>query len=85
MASVAIEAWSVPGTAQQPPPEKGRPNPMTTLIDSGRWVPGFQAQDRMLDAFMKENNLQDQDWRPAMYKELGVTQDEGRKGPLKKK
>jgi hypothetical protein len=33
-------------------------------------VPGFKAQDQMLDGHMKKYNLNDQDWRPAMYKEL---------------
>lgn len=70
MAVATEDAWSVPGTAVQPPPEKGRPNPISDYIDSGRWVEGFQAQDRMLDEFMEENNLQDQDWRPAMYEQL---------------
>lgn len=31
---------------------------------------GFKAQDKMLDRYMKENNLQDQDWRPKMYEQL---------------
>jgi ribonuclease Z len=64
------DAWSVPGTARQPPPERGRPNPSTPFIENGRWVPGFRAQDPALDAFMKKYGLEDQDWRPAMYKEL---------------
>jgi len=29
MATYTDEAWAVPGTAVQPPPEKGRPNPMS--------------------------------------------------------
>ena len=70
MAVSTDDAWSVPGTARQPPPEKGRPNPMSTAINNGRWRPGFEAQDEMLDAFMKENKLEKMDWRPQMYKEL---------------
>ena len=31
---------------------------------------GNKAQDKMLDSYMKENNLQDKDWRPKMYKKL---------------
>ena len=70
MAVSTDDAWSVPGTARQPPPEKGRPNPMSTAINNGRWRPGFEAQDKMLDAFMKENKLEKMDWRPQMYKEM---------------
>jgi len=70
MAVSADEAWSVPGTARQPPPEKGRPNPMTDDIKKGRWVPGFKAQDEMLDEHMKRYNLEQMDWRPQMYEEL---------------
>ena len=70
MAVSTDEAWSVPGTAQQPPPEKGMPNPTTDEIEKGRWVAGFQAQDEMLDGFMKKYNLEKMDWRPAMYQEL---------------
>ena len=70
MAVSTDDAWSVPGTAKQPPPEKGQPNPTSEFIDQGRWVEGFQAQDEMLDLYMKKYNLEKQDWRPAMYKEL---------------
>ena len=64
MAVSTDEAWSVPGTAKQPPPEKGQPNPMSDFIEQGRWVDGFKAQDRMLDEHMEKYQLQDQDWRP---------------------
>ncbi len=70
MAVSVDAAWSVPGTARQSPPVKGQPNPTTKFIDQDRWVEGFKAQDKMLDKHMKKYNLQDQDWRPAMYKEL---------------
>ncbi len=73
MAVSVDAAWSVPGTARQSPPVKGQPNPTTKFIDQGRWVEGFKAQDKMLDKHMKKYNLQDQDWRPAMYKELEGT------------
>ena len=72
MAVSTDNAWSVPGTARQPPPEKGRPNPSSEFTEKGRWVPGFKAQDAMLDRHMKKYNLQEMDWRPAMYKELGA-------------
>jgi len=70
MAVVTEDAWAVPGTAVQPPPEKGRPNPITKEIDAGRWVPGFEVQDQMLDKYRDDYNLQNQDWRPKMYEKL---------------
>lgn len=70
MAVSTDEAWSVPGTAIQPPPEKGRPNPMSDAIDSGRWIPAFKAQDDMLNRHMEKYNLQDLDWRPDMYEKF---------------
>ncbi len=70
MAQSTDEAWSVPGTAKQLPPENGRPNPTTTFIDAGRWEPGFRAQDQMLDGHMQKYNLKDQDWRPKMYEKM---------------
>jgi len=70
MAVVTDDAWSVPGTAVQPPPQRGLPNPITNETDAGRWVPGFEAQDKMLDKFGQEYNLQKQDWRPKMYEDL---------------
>jgi ribonuclease Z len=70
MAESTDSAWSVPGTARQPPPQKGQPNPSTEYIEKGRWLPGFKAQDPMLDKFMKKYNMEEQDWRPEMYKKL---------------
>jgi len=70
MAVSTDDAWSVPGTARQGPPEKGRPNPMSEEMNRGRWVPAFKAQDKMLDTHMKQYNLEKMDWRPAMYKKL---------------
>jgi len=54
MAISTDDAWSVPGTARQPSPEKGMPDPSTDEIGKGRWLAGFQAQDEMLDEFMKK-------------------------------
>jgi ribonuclease Z len=65
MAESTDAAWSVPGTAKQPPPEKGRPDPMSDFIKAGEWGPGFNAQNDMLDEFMEKYNLEKQDWRPA--------------------
>jgi len=54
----------------QGPREKGRPNPITKEIDAGRWLPGFEAQDKMLDKYRDKYNLENQDWRPQMYEDL---------------
>jgi ribonuclease Z len=63
------EAWSVPGTARQSPPEKGQPPVMSKFIVEGRWDEGAQpAQKKMLDEFMKKYKLEDQDWRKQMKK-----------------
>jgi ribonuclease Z len=69
MAVVTEEAWSVPGEAVQPPPEKGRPSEYTPFILEGRWDMGAQpAQKEMLDEFSEKYKLQDQDWRKQMMK-----------------
>ena len=58
-------AWAVPGTATQPPPQPGVPDPMSDFIKDGEWGPGFNAQNDLLDAFAEKYNLQDLDWRPG--------------------
>ena len=63
MAVATGDAWGVPGTAVQPPPVPGTPDPMTDFIKNGEWGPGFLAQTELLDAHMEKYNLQDQDWR----------------------
>lgn len=42
-------AWAVPGTAMQPPPQPGVPDPMSDFITVGEWGPGFNALNKMLD------------------------------------
>ena len=56
-------AWGVPGTTRQPPPQPGVPDPMSDFIKNGEWGPGFNAQNRMLDEHAERYNLKDQDWR----------------------
>ena len=69
MAVSPDEAWSVPGEAVQPPPEKGRPTEYTPFILQGRWDEGAQpAQKELLDKHMEKYNLHDQDWRKQMMK-----------------
>jgi ribonuclease Z len=65
MAVSPDRAWPVSGPTVQPPPEKGRPSPMSDFIKDGEWGPGFNAQNKMLDAYAKKFKLEDQDWRPA--------------------
>ncbi len=63
MAVSANAAWPVPGTAKQPPPEPGTPDPMTDFIKAGEWGQGLNAQNKMLDEHARKYKLQDQDWR----------------------
>jgi ribonuclease Z len=63
MAVASPNAWAVPGTTKQPPPQRGTPDPMSDFIKSGEWGPGFNAQNKLLDDFAERYNLQDQDWR----------------------
>ena len=56
-------ASGVSGPTRQPPPESGRPDPMSDFIKNGEWAPGFNAQNPMLDEHMEKYNLQGQDWR----------------------
>ena len=63
MAVVTPNAWAVPGTARQPPPQRGGPDPMSDFIKNGEWGPGFNSQNEMLDEHMKRYKLEKQDWR----------------------
>ncbi len=53
MAVATHEAWSVPGDAVQPPPEKGRAPVMTKAISSGR-LDVSAVGKKMIDDFMKK-------------------------------
>ena len=63
MAAVTRRANAVPGPTRQPPPERGRPDPMSDFIKDGEWGPGFNAQNEMLDEHAKKFGLEEQDWR----------------------
>jgi ribonuclease Z len=63
MAVVTRRANAVEGPTRQPPPEPGRPDPISDFIYSGEWGPGFNAQNEMLDEFSEKFGLEDQDWR----------------------
>ena len=53
MAVITDDAWSVPGTAVQPPREPGRPDVMTDYIKSGRFDV-MDAEKTMLNDFWNE-------------------------------
>jgi ribonuclease Z len=58
MAVSTEEAWSVPGTAVQPPPEKGLPDPMTDWIKGGELKQDVvDAQGDLMRAFWKKYNV----------------------------
>ena len=63
MAVSTDRASGVPGPTRQPPPERGRPDPMSDFIKAGEWGPGFNAQNKMLDEHSQKYNLQEMDWR----------------------
>ncbi len=63
MAVSPDRAFGVPGPTRQPPPAKGRPDPMSDFIKQGEWGPGFNAQNEMLDEFAKKHKLERMDWR----------------------
>ena len=65
MAVATHNAWAVPGTARQPPPQPGGVDPMSDFIKNGEWGPGFNAQNEMLDEHSERYNLEEQDWRPS--------------------
>ncbi len=56
MAVVTDEAWSVPGTAVQPPPERGRPDVTTEYIRRGR-INVDDANARMVKEFSEKHGL----------------------------
>ncbi len=56
MAVATDEAWPVPGTATQPPPEKGRPDVMTDAIRKGR-IDVDDANARMIKEFSEKHGL----------------------------
>jgi ribonuclease Z len=58
MAVSTDEAWAVPGTAEQLPPEKGIPDPMTDWTRGGMLVQDVvDAQGDLMRAFWKKYNV----------------------------
>ena len=60
MAVATHEAWSVPGDAVQPPPEKGRPPVMTKAIASGR-LDVSEVDKKMVEDFIKKTGMKAED------------------------
>ncbi len=71
MAVITHEAWSVPGPTRQGPPETGRRPVFSDFTNSGYWKPAYDAQNDAMDEHMEKYQLQNQDWRPEMYKLIG--------------
>jgi ribonuclease Z len=67
MATATDEAWGVVGTAVQPPPQRGLPDPMSDFIRNGKWREGYDASNQMLDEHMRKYGLEDQDWRKGYW------------------
>ena len=58
MAVSTEEAWSVPGTAVQPPPQAGRPDPMSEFTRDGELQkPVIEAQGDMMREFWEKWNV----------------------------
>ena len=74
MAVITEEAWSVPGTARQDPPESGRRAVFSKFTNAGYWLPAYEAQNEEMDRHMKKYGLENQDWRPGMMKMIKGTQ-----------
>jgi ribonuclease Z len=69
MAVITDDAWSVPGPTRQGPPQREGLRPVfSDFSNSGYWKPAYKAQDKAMDKYMKKYKLEDQDWRPGMYK-----------------
>ena len=57
MAVATDEAWSIAGTAEQPPPQKGLPNPLSEEMDSGR-LDVKDAEAQMLREFWEKYDVE---------------------------
>jgi ribonuclease Z len=71
MAVITEDAWSVPGPTRQGPPQReGRRPVFSKFSNSGYWRPAYEAQEKAMDEHMNKYKLQDQDWRPGLYKQM---------------
>jgi ribonuclease Z len=62
MAVLTEDAWPVSGPRRQPPPEPGRPDPISDAIKQGRWDTS-DVEKKMLDEWRDLHDLGDVDWR----------------------
>ena len=71
MAVITDNAWAVPGPTRQGPPERaGRRQVFSDFSNAGYWLPAYEAQNEAMDKHMEKYNLQDQDWRPGLFKQV---------------
>ena len=71
MAVITDNAWAVPGPTRQGPPERaGRRPVFSDFSNTGYWLPAYEAQNEAMDKHMEKYNLQDQDWRPGLFKQI---------------
>jgi len=74
MAVITEEAWSVPGPTRQGPPERGRRPVFSEFTNKAYWLPAYKAQNKAMDKHMEKYKLQDEDWRPGMFKMMEKNQ-----------
>jgi ribonuclease Z len=67
MAVITEEAWSVPGTTRQPGQVEAQRPVFSDFINSGYWVPAYEAQNDAMDRYKKEYGVE-RDWRPGLMK-----------------
>ena len=62
MTVVTQDAWPVRGPRRQPPPEPGRPDPISPAIEQGR-LDTSDVEKKLLDEWRDLHDLGDVDWR----------------------
>ncbi len=75
MAVITEDAWAVAGPTRQGPPERGRRPVFSDFTNAGYWLDAYEAQNDAMDLHMKKYGLEDQDWRPAMMKQIREAQE----------
>jgi ribonuclease Z len=53
MAAITDNAWAVEGTARQPPPQPGIPDPMSDFIKQGEWGARLQCAEQDARRFFR--------------------------------
>jgi ribonuclease Z len=67
MAVITEEAWGVPGATPQPGQVEAQRPVFSDYINSGYWLPAYEAQDPAMDRYKEEYNVE-RDWRPGLKK-----------------